>query len=310
MKLVKNTLLIFLIVVAIGGSALAWKEYLELCELRATTVLPDERADLQKRVWDSEKHVKELEQKLAAGPAEHSGAAPAASGRSFNRGATDGTGLAATMLSRLSDPEAQRLMDKQTRAQIEQRYAALFAKLSLPPATLEQFKNLLVDRQNAAMDVLAVANDQGITDPQDFQKMVQSTQADIDGQIAATIGNDDYAQLQNFQQMQAVQGLVERLSSTLSGTATPLTPAQTTQLTQVIAQTQPVPAKDATATGNNPVRITNDTLAQAQGVLSAPQFQTLKEIQQLQQTQQQLRQIMYGGSSNGSSSSAGAKGGP
>jgi hypothetical protein len=309
MKSLKSILIFLLVVVAIGASALAWKEYLELSELRTSTVSTDERADLQKRVWDSEKHVKELEQKLAASPAGQSGGAPNASAGSNNHGGAD-NGLAATMLSRMSDPEAQRLMSEQMRAQIEHRYAALFPKLNLPPDKLEQFKDLLVDRQQAPMDVLASANDQGISDPQDFQKMVQSTQADIDSQIMATIGNADYAQLQNFQQMQAVQGVVDRLNLTLSGTATPLTPAQAAQLTQVIAQTQPAPANGATATGNIPVRITSDTLAQAQGVLSAPQFQTLQEIQQLQQTQQRLRQIMYGGSNNGSGSSAGAKGGP
>jgi hypothetical protein len=308
MKSLKNILIVLLAVLTIGASAFAWKEYLELSELRATTVGPDERADLQKRVWDSQKQVKELEQKLAAGPAGRPDATPTATAGSINRGGTD-NGLAANILSRMSDPEAQRLMSAQVRAQIEQRYAALFPKLNLSPDKLEQFKDLLVDRQQAPMDVLAAANDQGISDPQDFQKMVQSTEADIDSQIKATIGDANDAQLQSFQQMQAVQGLVGRLSVTLSGTATPLTPAQTTQLTQVIVQTQPAPANGATGTANR-VQITNDTLAQAQGVLSPPQMQTLQEIQQLQQTQQRLRQIMYGGSSNGSGSSAGAKSGP
>src|SRR4051794_37354114 len=44
---------------------LAWRQYAELVELRAAAMNKDERADLQKRVWDLEKLNRELQARLA-----------------------------------------------------------------------------------------------------------------------------------------------------------------------------------------------------------------------------------------------------
>jgi len=305
MKSFKNTLIFVLTVVAIGGLAFAWKEYQELAVLRATAVDPAERAGLQKRVWDSEKRVQELQRQIASGrggSAVAGGAGAAGADAGPARGG--GTGLVSNVLDRMNDPEVQRLMAEQIRAQIERRYAKLFAQLNLPPDKLEQFKNLLVDRQQSAMDVLASANDQGITDPRDFQKLVESSQADIDNQIKATIGDADFTQYQGFQQSQAARGVVTQLQDNLRTSEAPLSSAQADQLAQVMAQNQGGAAPGALRGNNPPAQITDATIAQAQGFLSTPQIQALQQLQQQQQSQRRLQQMMFQGPGSGPGAAA------
>jgi hypothetical protein len=291
MKSPKNTLLFAVSLVALGALALAWKEYQELAELRATAVDPAERAGLQKRVWDSEKHVQELQRQIASG---HPAAGAAGAAEAGAGSARPGGGLVANVLDRMNDPEVQKLMGEQIRAQIERRYAKLFTQLNLPPDKLEQFKSLLVDRQQSAMDVLTSANEQGITDPRDFQKLVESSQADVDSQIKAAIGDADFAQYQGFQQSQAARGITGQLQDSLRNSEAPLTSAQSDQLTQLMAQSRPAAAGGpGNLNGNNgPAVITDDTITQAQAFLSTPQVQALQQLQKQQQTQRRLQQLM------------------
>jgi hypothetical protein len=58
-------LLLLLAGTTVGGAILAWKQYGELVELRASAMNRDERADLQKRIWDLEKLNRELQDQLA-----------------------------------------------------------------------------------------------------------------------------------------------------------------------------------------------------------------------------------------------------
>jgi hypothetical protein len=305
----KNTLIFLLSLVALGALAFAWKEYQELAALRATAVDPAERAGLQKRVWDSEKHVRELESRIASGqpgapvPGAAAGSGPA-------RGAGGG-GLLGNVFDRMNDPEVQRLMAEQIRAQIERRYAKLFPLLNLPPDKLEQFKSLLVDRQQSAMDVLASANEQGITDPRDFQKLVESSQADIDGQIKAAIGDADYAQYQGFNQSQAARGMVSQLQDNLRSSAAPLSSAQSDQLTQLMAQSRTAPEAGGLRGSNAPALITDDTITQSQAFLSAPQVQALQQLQQQQQANRRLQQmILQGPDATDAAKGAAARGAP
>ena len=66
MNSVKSYLILLLAATTIGGAVLAWKQYGDLIELRAAAMNTDERADLQKRVWDLEKANRELREKLTA----------------------------------------------------------------------------------------------------------------------------------------------------------------------------------------------------------------------------------------------------
>jgi hypothetical protein len=288
----KNILLVLFGAVAVGSSALAWKEYRELIAARALAVGPQERAELQRRAWDAQKKANQLAAELAArGGAD----APAAPGRP-NAALGD---LASGLLSRMDDPEVRRLMTIEQKAAIGRRYAAFFHSLNLPPDQLEHLKDLLLEKQNAPMDVVMAASQQGINpmeNPAEFKQMVEASQAEADAKIQADLGDANYAQFQAYQKTQAQRGVVNQLQSDLSYSDAPLTGPQADQMVQILSQTAGVPAGGMGAgvnggPGGGPA-ITDATIEQAQAVLAPPQLEALRAIQQQQQTNAQLQRLM------------------
>jgi hypothetical protein len=212
-------------------------------------------------------------------------------------------------MAMMDRPEIQKLMAIQQRATLDTRYAALFKNLNLSPAQLEQFKNLLVEKQTAITDALAAARAQGInprTDPEDFQKLVADAQSEADNNIKATLGDASYAQYQQYQQTLPQRNVVNQLAQSLSYTSTPLTSAQSEQMVQILAANTPASTNSAannvrsavtSALGvglggqlNSP--ITSSAITQAQTVLAPEQVQALQQLQTAQQAQTQLNQAM------------------
>jgi hypothetical protein len=310
----KNYVILVLALTTLGGAALAWRQYQELIQLRAATLQNDERADLQKRLWAAEKRKHELEAALAArarGPAggPEDGPGGPAQGGPDGRGGPRGN-MAANFMAMIDKPEIQKLMAIQQKAALDGRFAALFKGLNLSPEQLEKFKNLLVEKQTAVTDALAAAREQGInprTDPEDFQKLVTDAQAESDASIKATLGDAGYAQYQQYQQTLPQRSVVNQLAQSLSYTSTPLTTDQTEQMVSILAANTPASASgsgNATratvaaafgvgfggAQGNTP--ITNNAIAQAQGVLAPAQVTALQQLQAAQQAQAELTQAM------------------
>jgi hypothetical protein len=320
----KTYLLVILACTTLGGGALAWKQYQELIQLRAAALGTDERGDLQKRLWAAEKRAKELADQLAAlrqrgGPdgslADAESADPENPARADrrNRG-PGGPGGFGNIMNALQKPETQRLLATQQKAQLDTRYAALFRSLNLSPAQLEKFKNLLVERQTSMMDVMVAAREQGVDprkDPKGFQQLVAGTQAEIDASIKAAIGDPSFAQYKNYDQTASQRNTTDQLSQRLSYSATPLTADQSTAMLQILGQTSlstRTAANGTTATdgggrggggmnfmgggANSGTPITDATVNLAQGVLSGPQVDALKQLQTEQQAQAQLAQTL------------------
>ena len=198
------------------------------------------------------------------------------------------------------------MLAEKLREQVDARYAALFKNLNLTPEQLEKFKNLLVEKQTALADVLAAARAQGIdprTDPQEFRKLVADTQAEVDTNIKAALGDAGFAQYQQYQQTLPQRNAVTQLEQSLSYTSTPLTSAQAEQMVQILASNSPTASNAANnrATvaagfgfgGNGPSSpITNAAITQSATVLSSTQVAALQQLQQTQLAQQQLQQAM------------------
>ncbi len=306
----KNILIGFLTLAVIGTAVLAWQQYQELIGLRAAALQGDERAALQKTAWDAQKKITQLERDLASARSEAASSAtnaPGEAGKDANqsRAVNSMASGMANMMKMLDNPDVQRLMALQQKAQLNARYAALFKSLHLSTDQLAQFKNLLVEKQMVNTDVMIAATQQGINpmqNPKEFRDMMQATQGDIDTKIKTTLGDDGYAQFQNYQQTQGQRNVVTQLEQSLSYTDAPLTSAQSEQMLQILSQTSPTGAASAQIViggpGGGPVgggagsRITDATIASAQGVLSPPQVQALQEIQQQQLAQQQLARVM------------------
>jgi hypothetical protein len=298
-----------LAVVAIGSSALAWREHLELEHLRVTSLGADERAELRKEAWDATKRANQLADQLKR----HSGADDSAAAPDRQKSALgDMTSL---IFSRMDDPEVRRLMDIQQKASLGRRYAAFFRTLNLPPDQLDHLKDLLLEKQSVQLDVLMAASQQGINpmqNPDEFKKMVSDNQAEVDAKIQADLGDGQYAQFQNYQNTQAQRGVVNQLRSDLSFTDAPLSGPQADQLVQIMAQTAPAKTSanglgggaDAPGGGGPSSVITDATIALSQSVLAPGQVDALRQIQQQQQASAQLQKLMF------QNQNGGASGGP
>jgi hypothetical protein len=202
-----------------------------------------------------------------------------------------------------NSPEAQRLMAIQRRAGLDGRYAALFRKLNLSPADLEKFKALLVDKQSAAMDVMSTAREQGLNPRENREQigaLIRSFEAETDASIRATLGEAAYQQYQQYEQTAPQRGMVNQIEQRLSYSTTPLYGNQAEQLVSLFAASAPAGstttrgpmAGPAGPTGGRNVTITDSIIAQAEGFLSSPQVEALRQLQQEQLAQVELRQQM------------------
>jgi len=162
------------------------------------------------------------------------------------------------------------------------------------------------------MDVLQAAREQGInprTDPDGFKTLMSQAVAQTDQSIQQAIGDAAFQQYQQYQQTLPERNVVNSLQQQLSYTQTPLTDDQSNALISLLQQTQPQRAGNGTSgttdgaggpgpgimalvNGGGNARVTDDAIAQAQGVLSAPQVAVLQQVQQQQQAQQQMQQLM------------------
>jgi hypothetical protein len=338
----KNFLVVLLGLTTIAGGIFAWSQFQELVKLRADGLSDSARADLQKRLWATEKRKNELEAELAGlrargespamvnaegEPAADDAAAPGRPGAGrFNR--REGMNNLATLLD---NPEFDRLWNAQQKFALDGRYSALFKNLNLSVADLDKFKSLLVEKQSAVLDVMAAAREQGLNprDPADrtqLATLLQSAQAQVDNNIRQALGDSQYAQYQNYEQTLPQRSVVSQLAQSLSYSGSPLQDAQAEQLVNILATNTPVRSQSAGGGnlfaafgggggpmagffGNRAAPITDAAITQAGAVLTAPQVTALQQLQAQQQAQSQIAKIIRQASSGGSAA-PGAAGAP
>lgn len=327
----KNTLLFFFCCLSIAGGIVAWQQYRELASLRDTGGDASDQSDLRRQLAAAQQRLRELQDELASrrsasqiaadeppGPAR--GPADADSNPGGRRG---GPGDPRAFFE---NPQAQKLMQQQQKLALDGRFAPLFKTLNLSTASLDQFKSLLLEKQTVMPDVMAAAREQGVDprdNPQEFRKMVAAAQADVDGSIKSLLGDEGFANYQQYQQTLPQRSVVNQLQQSLSYTNAPLSAAQADQLVQILASTAPQPTAGAGGMppemggrggfgggpgggmgggpGGGPVTapITTEAVALAQQVLSTPQLEALQQLQQTQQAQEQLNQMRRGGARRG-----------
>jgi hypothetical protein len=317
LKSPKNTLIAILALVAAATAALAWHQYRELIDIRAQLADAD-NVTLRNQLADARKTIRSLEDRIAALRGRRGGPDRdlAGDGAGGDNGPANGAGgrpggRFGAFAEMAGNPEFQRLLALQVKGRISQTYGPLFKSLSLGPDQLAQFQSLLADKQQAMMDVLQAAREQGInprTDPDGFKTLMNQAVSQVDQNIQQALGDAGYQQYQQYQQTLPERNVVNTLQQQLSYTQTPLTDDQASAMISLLAQNQPQRAGSGTAgTGNGGdagpglmaivngggnARVTDNALAQAQGVLSAPQLAVLQQVQQQQQAQQQMQQLM------------------
>lgn len=317
MKSPSNLLVAVLAALVLALGALAWSEYRDLVVLRAQ-LAGNESATLTKQLADARRTIKSLEDRLAAmrGRGNRAGGEQAGDGGGAGeQGGPGGPrpgGRFGAFAAMSANPEFQKLMAIEMKGRISQTYAALFKSLNLSPEQLSQFQALLADKQQAVVDVMQAAREQGInprTDPDGFKTLLNQAVSQTDQSIQQVLGDAGFQQYQQYQQTLPERNTVNSLLQQLSYTQTPLTDDEANQMIALLSQTQPQRAGNGTAGTNNgggpgpggivslmngggTAKVTDEAIAQAQGVLSAPQIAALQQVQQQQQAQQQIQQLM------------------
>jgi hypothetical protein len=312
----KNALIIILAFAVATLAAVAWNQYRELIGLRAQ-VADGELAALKKQLADARKAIKSLEDRMAAmrgrrgagaAAGDEANADPAAAGAGRGRA---GAGRLGVFGQLAANPEFQRLLALQMKSRISVTYGPLFKALNLAPDQLAQFQSLLADKQQALVDTLQAAREQGInprSDPDGFKTLVNQSISQVDTSIQQALGDAGYQQYQQYQQTLPERNTVNSLQQQLSYTQSPLTDDEANQMVQLLAQNQPQRAGGGTAgtenggdggpnlmnliNGGGTAKITPETITAASGVLSAPQVSVLQQIQSEQQAQQQMQQLI------------------
>lgn len=201
----------------------------------------------------------------------------------------------------MANPEFAAAMSVQQRAALDGRYADLFKQLNLSPAQLEKFKALLIERQNARMDVMNAAREGGLNPREnrdELRKLTAEAQAEVDTNIKTSLGETVYNQYQNYEATQSQRAVVSQLDQRLSYSSTPLNSTQSAFIVSALAASAPAESTDQGGggpgnwSGRTGTTITDAVVQQAQSVLTPDQLSALKQLQAEQQAQQQIRNLM------------------
>jgi hypothetical protein len=203
----------------------------------------------------------------------------------------------------MENPEFVQALNLQRHASLDTRFAGLFRTLNLGATELAAFKNLLVEKENVALDVVMVSETlaDGPLSPEALRASARSAQAQVEQAIHGSLGSERYEIYRDYERTLAHRATVAQLEQRLSYTSTPLTPGQADALVRILAEYAPpapvetapvmsvmvragvpeaVPIPPTTASTG---RVTEEVIAQSQSVLDPGQVQALRELQNGQQ---------------------------
>jgi RNA polymerase sigma factor (sigma-70 family) len=183
-------------------------------------------------------------------------------------------------------------------------YGPLFKTLNLSATRLDQFKDLLIKKQMAGIEVNEAMQTTGVrqegVEPTElnslFYQSLYDTQRGVDDEIKAFLTSPEYAQYLNYSELLMPWIAVNALVRTLQSTATPVADEQASQLVGLIwpRPKLKVPFSLSILFGSGlfpttrPNPITVQVLEQAGVILSVPQMDALRQIQQQWGSQESL----------------------
>ena len=290
---------------AVLALCIAGYEYREVRSERAQSAAAlDERNALQKKVGDLQRQVAassaqtmDLEKQLqAAQPAKVPTLTAATGGTAATLTSTAPLTIGGGFMylkPGTSDPAEQRRQLRESNGRnIDINYAALFQQLGLSPAQREQFKNLMLDVQDARSTLFkeAVAAARARNphlDRADMYEIAQATNDQIAKEqvdaVRQALGDSAGQALEHYQTTSPMRGIATQLATSLFNTDTPLAASQANQLVEVLASHAIDPLGKVDVLALNVDAAVADV--QSRGVLTAAQIAQLRPvIAQLQET--------------------------
>ena len=213
----------------------------------------------------------------------------------------------------IQSPALQAQYLEAKRSRIERSYGPLFKSLNLSTDQIARFGDLLMQREQQALDIagavpgalnsnfsdgqwftgsltLSVGGPAGSADAQAAAKLMQQAKQGFQHAATDLLGPDGYGQLATFERARPMRGVVDDVAGSLATSSSPLTPDQANQLTQLLAGASASYAKGRTAT-LSPIDW-DQVLQQAPGVLSPPQVASLNQVIGMRHAQDQLRDLI------------------
>ncbi len=317
----KRTYVIAVLLLAVAGLAfLDWRDRAELADLRNVKSTAKDTAALEKKLWDSEQRVRQLEgdltrarDDLAAANANAKGSQPGLPQMPANIGQN----IMQAMQQLINRPEFQRAALSQMKAQVDAQYAAFIRIAGLSPEQGDQMKAAIIARNTAMQDAYAAAQASGL-DPRtpEFRDLLNQATSQSNADLRASIGDANYTSFQNYEQTQGQRSTVTALQQQLvqQGAGALLTDTQSEQLVQVLANNSPASANAGAAGGLGQLMamgtgipgmaavpmlggaatppLNEAAMGQVQQILNPQQFQAFQQMQQAQQSQQAFLQQM------------------
>ncbi len=191
----------------------------------------------------------------------------------------------------LEDVDFRQTVFRQAKGRLGLFYGRLFASMNLPAAQLDQFKNLLVEKEGVGFEVYASEKGLGFSPAGNGPVRREGKdrgQQEIDNDIKALLGDSQYAKYVDYRYDLVQWTAVERMTEALRDTPTPLTDEQGGKLAVLLRDSllrikSPFTFDIAIGSGlysaNIGSALTQRVYERAGEFLSAPQVDALRKLQ-------------------------------
>jgi hypothetical protein len=237
-----------------------------------------------------------------------------------------GKGMGDMLGKMMKDPAMREMMRDQQKAMINMMYGGLFKDLNLSPEEKDKFKDLLADAQMKNVEAAQgmFGGKDGPTE--DTTKQIADAKKQTDVEIKALLGDDRFAQYQDYQKTMTERMQVDQLKNQMAGANMPLNDAQSAQIMHIMkdekaASPAPIsddqtkmPKKDSFTAENLEKQMAwmddynRRVLDRAAQVLTPEQLKQYQSFQEQQASMQKLGLQMAKSMFGGDKSDGGTKG--
>ena len=307
-----SNLLVLLLTVAVAVLAMAvWRQRMEIRRLSSVTTRETDRPAVPLHAARARSVALVPRRSVSPMPDELRSADEALAPSFLPTRAAKSHAASADALARLLDnPEFSEALGLHRQAALDARFGALFRRLALGTDELVAFKRLLAEKENVALDVVAVSETQpdGPLAPEQLSVSVDNARTQVEAAIRSSLGNERYAVYREYEQTLPQRTLVSQLEQRLSYSPAPLTPVQSEALVRIfVAHAPSAPAAPAAAVVvaagastavpvlqlDAPVaRVSDAAIAESQAVLTPVQLTALRDLQSEQQASIRAMQLL------------------
>jgi hypothetical protein len=201
----KTNIVVAILVVALGVLAVTVvRQYRELTDLKKSLQVAEAKAAAAKQIIVRPSPVERPVKPRAERAVVTEPAAVSSSEAGTNAPAQKPANFFAGISSMAKDPAMRGMIRSQQKMSFDMLYGGLFKELNLPAEQLDAFKELMLDRQMAMMDVSLgmMGGEMSATDRTQKGKELEAIKSSYDKKIEEFLGADGYGVFKDYEQTQ------------------------------------------------------------------------------------------------------------